>query len=134
MINSLTINGILGKPAEYKQLASTSALTFSMAYNQSEKDKNGQYTNKAIWYKVVLFGKQADYFSNQNLDKGSQVLVLGKLSVEEYTDKNGKKQTQLKIIATNLVVLAKKDAEKVHQQQPSQQNNGFNSDYDDVPF
>src|SRR5216683_2905384 len=56
-----------------------------------------------IWLRIVAFGKLAETVE-KFVKKGSQVLVAGRLSVREYTTKDGKDKTAVEIIAQSIEV------------------------------
>lgn len=77
MYQKLIIIGNLGKAPEMKYLPDGKAVTsFSMATSRKYNDKE-----EVTWFKVSVWGKQAESCS-QYLDKGSKVLVEGRLKAD----------------------------------------------------
>lgn len=77
MYQKLIIIGNLGKAPEMKYLPDGKAVTsFSMATSRKYNDKE-----EVTWFKVSVWGKQAESCS-QYLDKGSRVLVEGRLKAD----------------------------------------------------
>ena len=56
-----------------------------------------------IWLRIVAFGKLAETVE-KFVKKGSQVLVAGRLSLREYTTKDGKERTSVEILAQSIEV------------------------------
>jgi single-strand DNA-binding protein len=57
---------------------------------------------------VVVWGKQADVVEKY-LDKGMQVAVSGKITYRNYDDKDGNKKYITEIIASDFLMLDKKN-------------------------
>lgn len=122
MYQKTTILGNLGGKPTSKYTPDGMAVTnFSVAVNERVKNET-----KTIWFRVTVFGKQAEA-CYQYLDKGSKVLVEGRLDFENETgspkvwqDATGNSRASFELIS-NRVVFA------------SPVQNGHD-DYDDVPF
>jgi single-strand DNA-binding protein len=106
--NKITILGHLGRDVETRYLPDgTAVASFSVATSEKRKDRNGDYQETTTWFRCTVFGKQAE-LCGQYLSKGSQVYVEGKLSQNEYTDKDGNKRTSLEVKATDVQFLDRK--------------------------
>src|SRR6266487_2740776 len=85
--------------------------SFSLAVSTWTRETEGVANAKAkatkegepIWLRIVAFGKLAETVE-KFVKKGSQVLVAGRLSVREYTTKEGKEKTSVEIIAQSIEV------------------------------
>src|SRR6266702_1610615 len=75
--------------------------SFSLAVSTWSREVVGK--GEPIWLRIVAFGKLAEIIE-KFVKKGSQVLVAGRLSVREYTTKNGKERTAVEIIAQSIEV------------------------------
>src|SRR6266700_5632419 len=84
--------------------------SFSLAVSTWSKEAEGK--GEPIWLRIVAFGKLAETVE-KFVKKGSQVLVAGRLSLQEYTTKDGKERTSVEIIAQSIEVqhLEKKQQE-----------------------
>src|SRR5438552_3254736 len=84
--------------------------SFSLAVSTWSREREGK--GEPIWLRIVAFGKLAETVEKL-VKKGSQVLVAGRLSVREYTTKDGKERTSVEIIAQSIEVqhLEKKQQE-----------------------
>ena len=82
MYQSITIIGRLGRDPEMRYLPNGDPVTsFSVATDRGWTDKNGQKQKETTWFRVSVFGKQAEN-TNTYLSKGKMVLVEGRLSVD----------------------------------------------------
>jgi single-strand DNA-binding protein len=96
--------GHLGKDPELRYTPQgTPICSFTMAVNVRKKI-DGEWKDSPIWFKVTIWGKQAESVS-QYLTKGRSCLAEGSLDVETWTDRDGKERTTLVINATNVVFL-----------------------------
>jgi len=85
--------------------------SFSLAVSTWNREVGGVTNAKAkatkegepIWLRIVAFGKLAETVE-KFVRKGSHVLVAGRLSVREYTNKEGKEKTAVEIIAQSIEV------------------------------
>lgn len=103
--NKITIVGYLGKDPEIRYLPDgTAVCNFSVATTEKRKDRSGEMQESTIWFRINVWGKQADA-ANQYLTKGRQVYVEGRLSQQEYTDRDGNKRTSLEVRATEVQFL-----------------------------
>lgn len=143
--NKITVLGYLGKDPEIRYLTDgTAVCSFSVATTERKKDKSGDYHDATMWFKVNVWGKQGEA-ANQYLSKGSQVYVDGRLSQQEYTDRDGNKRTSLEVRASEVQFLSSKaqgesvsqpaQQRPIGQTQASHKAAGFGeNDLEDLPF
>ena len=87
MYQSTTVIGYLGRDPEMRYLPSGNPVTsFSIATTRKWKNAEGQPQEKTTWFRVSVFGKQAEP-CNQYLAKGRLVLVEGDIDVSAWADK-----------------------------------------------
>src|SRR5437667_9448736 len=79
----------------------TQIASFSLAVSTWSREAEGK--GEPIWLRIVAFGKLAET-AEKFVKKGSQVLVAGRLSVRDYTTKDGKEKTSVEIIAQSIEV------------------------------
>jgi single-strand DNA-binding protein len=100
--NKIILVGNLGRDPELRYTPQgTPVCSFSMATNERRKDKAGDFTDVTTWFRVTLWGRQAET-AQQYLTKGRPVYIEGRLRVEEYTDKEGKQRHSLEVNATDM--------------------------------
>lgn len=103
-LSEITIVGNLGNDPETKYTANgTMAVSFSVAVNKKGRGDDKDTTN---WYRVTTWGKLAEtcdtLANNGALLKGAQVLVLGELTVREFTRRDGDSGYSLDINANRV--------------------------------
>ncbi|MEP7270892.1 MAG: single-stranded DNA-binding protein, partial [Acidobacteriota bacterium] len=100
--NKIIIVGHLGKDPELRYTPQgTAVCDINVATSEKRKDQAGEATDITTWFRVSIWGKQAE-LANQYLSKGRQVYLEGRLRQEEYTDRDGNKRTSLKVHATDM--------------------------------
>ena len=100
--NKIILVGNLGRDPELRYTPQgTPVCSFSMATNERRKDKSGEMQDQTTWFRVTLWGRQAETAS-QYLTKGRPVYIEGRLRVEEWTDRDGKPRHTLEVHATDM--------------------------------
>lgn len=85
MYQKVTIVGNLGRDPELRYLPNgTPTVNLSVATNNSYTNQKGEQVKETTWWRVSVFGKQAEVCS-QYLTKGRQVLVEGRLRPDPTT-------------------------------------------------
>ncbi len=104
-LNKVLVMGNLGRDPEVRFTTGGSAVAnFSIATNESWKDKNGQQQERTEWHRIVVWGKLAE-LCGEYLKKGRQAFVEGRLQTREWTNTEGKKQYSTEIVATNVTFI-----------------------------
>lgn len=100
--NKITIVGNLGKDPELRYTPQGNAVcSFSVATNEKRRDKGGDLQDVTTWFRITLWGKQAENASKY-LTKGSPVYIEGRLRVDEWNDRDGKSRYTLDVHATDM--------------------------------
>jgi single-strand DNA-binding protein len=139
MYQSITVVGRLGRDPEMKYLPSGDPVTsFSIATDRQWSDKSGQKVKETTWFRVSVFGKQAET-ANQFLSKGKMVLVEGRLRPDPktggpvtFTKQDGTSGASFEIVANSVRFLSPKD-----EGAPGGDGGGMDSGgggSDDIPF
>ena len=132
-LNKVYLIGRLGKDPEVKVTPSgESVAKFSLATDESWKDKSGQKQARTTWHNIDCWSKQAE-FASAYLKKGAQVLVEGKIQNSEYTDKDGAKRIWNSIRCTNLQSLDKRQGEHDGEEHTASQPSATGGYEDDLP-
>src|SRR5271168_2728508 len=104
-VNKVILVGRLGRDPETRYTGGGQAVAnFSVATDESYKDKNGEKQKRTEWHKIVVWGKQAE-IAQQYLKKGSLVFIEGRIQSREWQDKEGQKRTSFEIVANNFRML-----------------------------
>lgn len=100
--NKITIVGNLGRDPELRYTPQgTAVCSFTMATNEKRKDKSGMPQDFTTWFRVTVWGKQAETVSKY-LSKGRSVYVEGRLHIEEWQDRDGKQRYTLEVNSTDV--------------------------------
>ena len=138
-MNKLQILGTITRDIELKYSQNGSAIAnFGIAYNDKWKDQSGELKEKAHFFDVSVFGKQAETI-NSFFQKGSRILIDGSLDFQSW-EKEGQKHSKVSIKMNGFSFIDRKsdNAQAPHQNQgqqqsytPQQQNNqgqqGYNN-------
>lgn len=93
-MNNITIAGKVGQPPELRYTTNNMAiLTFGVGTTSGKDDKR-----KTTWHNITVFGQLAENAAN-SLQKGTNVIIVGRYDMEEYETKQGEKRKAYKIIA-----------------------------------
>jgi single-strand DNA-binding protein len=104
-VNKVILVGRLGRDPETRYTSAGQAVAnFSVATDESFKDRNGERQKRTEWHKIVVWGKQAE-IAQQYLKKGSLVFVEGRIQSREWQDKEGQKRTSFEIVANSFRML-----------------------------
>lgn len=109
MINKVTLIGNLGGDPEIRHLENGTAVgRFSVATNESYKDKDGNWQTLTEWHNVVVWRDLAERAEKQ-LKKGMMVYVEGKISYRKYTGQDGVERNVTDIVANTFRILEKRE-------------------------
>ena len=104
-VNKVILVGRLGRDPETRYTGGGQAVAnFSVATDETYKDRNGERQKRTEWHKIVVWGKQAE-IAQQYLKKGSLIFIEGRIQSREWQDKEGQKRTSFEIVATNFRML-----------------------------
>lgn len=111
MVNKVTLIGRLGKDPVLKHFSNDNAIAeFSLATDDSYKNKEGQRVEQTDWHNIKIPTKKLAEIAEKYLKKGSLLYVEGKIRYRSYDDKDGNKKYITEIIADNFKMLdGKKD-------------------------
>ncbi len=104
-VNKVILVGRLGRDPETRYTGGGQAVAnFSIATDETYKDRNGERQKRTEWHKIVVWGKQAE-IAQQYLKKGSLLFLEGRIQSREWQDKEGQKRTSFEIVASNFRML-----------------------------
>lgn len=109
MFNKVILVGNLTRDPELRYTPQgTSVCNFGIAVNR--KYKQGEEVKEEVTFiNVVVFGKQADT-CGQYLNKGSAVLVEGRLQERRWETDEGQKRSKHEVVAQNVRFLSKRQS------------------------
>src|SRR5215475_777317 len=106
-VNKVILIGNLGKDPEVKYTPSgTPVAKFSLATNESYKDKGGQWQERTEWHNIVAWQRLAEIVG-EYVKKGSKLYIEGRIQTSSWDDKQtGEKKYRTEIVANDLVLLS----------------------------
>lgn len=100
MLNVVAIVGRLARDPEMRQTTTgKNVASFRIACDRGRKDANGQ--SQADWFDVVAWGRTAEFVCKY-FQKGSLIVIDGRLQSRKYQDKDGNNRTAIEIVANNI--------------------------------
>lgn len=141
MYQKLIIVGNLGKDPELRYSPSGEAVAnLNVATNRKYTDKSGQSVKETTWYRVSVWGKQAEN-ANQYLKKGSLILVEGRLQADKTTGgprlfqrQDGTWGASFEMMATEVKYLVTDRDGTVTEHSLAEGGNGPSHNEDNIPF
>ncbi|SRR5579871_3229698 len=104
-VNKVILVGRLGRDPETRYTGSGQAVcNFSLATDETYKDRSGERQKRTEWHKIVVWGKQAE-IAQQYLKKGAQIYLEGRIQSREWMDKENQKRTSFEIVCSNFRML-----------------------------
>jgi single-strand DNA-binding protein len=104
-LNRVILIGNLGKDPEIRHLENGRArVTFTLATNDTYKNKEGEKMTTTEWHNIVLWSPLAE-IAEKYLTKGKQVYIEGRLVNRSYTDKEGQTKYITEIVAQHMLLL-----------------------------
>ena len=106
--NKVSLIGRLGAKPEVVKIDNGNALArFSIATNESYKNKEGEWVENTQWHNLKEWGKNAELVEKL-LKKGTEVAVEGKIVNGNYTNKEGETRYSTSIEIRDFLVLTSK--------------------------
>ena len=87
-LNKVLLIGRLGQDPEIRHTQDGRAVaTFSIATNESWRDKEGNQQERTDWHNCVAFGATAEKYIEPYVKKGTLVSIEGTLQTRDWEDK-----------------------------------------------
>ena len=107
-VNKVIIIGRLGKDPELRYSQGGAPIcSFSVATDESYKDRDGNKVERTEWHNITVFQRMAEHCANY-LAKGSLVYIEGSLKTDKWQDKDGNDRYTTKITAQRVQFLDRK--------------------------
>ncbi len=135
MVNKVILVGRVGEDPTINVLENGfKVANFSLATNESYKDKEGNKQEVTDWHHIVLWRGLAE-IAEQYVNKGSQLFIEGKIKTRSYEDKDGNKRYVTEIYGNSFKMLGgnKSNSAKAEQQAETIAEID-NNNPDDLPF
>ena len=106
--NSVRLIGRLGDdPKVTKFDNGKQVVTFSLATDESYKNKEGEKVDETQWHNIEVWGGLSTVAENY-LKKGKEIAVEGRLVHESY-EKDGETRYYSKVVLNDILLLGSKD-------------------------
>jgi single-strand DNA-binding protein len=109
MINKVILVGRVGKDPEVRHLDNNATVArFSLATNETYKNKSGEKVTNTEWHNIVVWRSLAE-IAGKYIKKGAMLYVEGKIRNRTWDDKEGNKRYTSEIEADNFQMLGPKN-------------------------
>ena len=106
-INQVKLQGFVGNVKDITTRNGKKAISFSVATDYVYTNANGEKVVVTSWTPVVAFAGSRYITALEKIQKGTPVLVHGRLNSISYTAADGQRHTTLEVLATSLSVVVK---------------------------
>src|SRR5712664_2427519 len=104
-VNKVILLGNAGQDAEVRSTPAGKAVAnFSLAINQSFRDKKNGNVQRVEWVRCVAWGKLSE-IAEKFVTRGKQVFVEGRLQTRRFEDREGSPKTVTEVVVASLRVL-----------------------------
>lgn len=133
-MNLIQIYGRAGGPVQLQDVGKTLVGKFGVATNHRYTKATGDVSDTTTWHNVVAWGKLAEA-ACQQIDKGTEVFVVGRMDHRTYEKKDGTKGYTSELVAERIFLGLKppKPAAPVPAPAVPQQSE-LDMNPDDLPF
>ena len=105
--NKVILEGRIGQDPEIRTTKTGEKFaTFSLATSKSWKDKSGNKQSKSEWHNCIAWKGTASIIEKYTT-KGSEVLIEGELSYNDYVDAGGCKKKIANIVVGTIVFIGR---------------------------
>lgn len=108
-VNKVILVGRLGRDPETRYTSGGQAVAnFTLATDETFKDRSGERQKRTEWHRIVLWGKLAE-IAQRYLKKGMLVYVEGRIQTRQWEDKrDGQKRQTTEIVGNVMRMLTSK--------------------------
>ena len=106
-INRIELRGSVGFVRQ-QTFGGRKVVRLSVATNYVYKDKNGEPVIETTWHNISAW-EGRDIVNPDQIRKGSKVYVVGRLRVQNYTDREGQVKFSYEVLANKVSLLDELD-------------------------
>ena len=130
--NSVTLLGNLTRDPEVKFLgdSGTAVCDFSVACNERYTNRDGEVVDKPMFMDCVAWNKTGEIIG-EHFVKGQQILVNGKLQLDQWEDEERGKQSRHKVNVFSFAFTGSKADNDKLKEEVGEEEDGSE---DDIPF
>ena len=105
-VNKVILIGNLGKDPEVRHFeGGRSKAGFTLATNDSYRDREGNRTETTEWHQIVIWQPHLVELATKYLHKGSPVYVEGRLRTRQYQDRENVTRSVTEIVVEEMTLL-----------------------------
>ena len=108
-VNQIYLLGRCGKDAEVRMAGQNKVATFSLCTGGKYKTNDGREIDDTAWHSIVAWRNLAE-LSEKYIRKGSQILVIGRVTYRKYTGNDGVERNVTEIIADKIELCGAKES------------------------
>lgn len=108
-MNKIILSGNVCQDIELNTYNKKSCVRNSIAVRREFKNKDGEYDTD--FFNITLWGTQAD-FIKKFANKGTKILISGRLTNNEYETENGEKKYSNEVQVDHIEILTSKKDDK----------------------
>lgn len=106
--NRVILIGTVTRDIELRYIPSgTAVCEVGLAINDKRKGKDGNWIEETTFVDVTLWGRTAEVVS-EFCSKGGPLFVEGRLKLETWESKDGKKMSKLKVVGDTIQLIGSK--------------------------
>ena len=106
-LNKVLLMGNLTRPPELRYTPSGAAVAdMRLAVSRNYTTQSGEKRDETAFLTVIAWGKTAENCS-EYLDKGSQILVEGRIQTRDWEGKDGQKRTTTEVVAQRVQFMSR---------------------------
>lgn len=133
-VNKVILVGRLGRDPEVRFTGGGQAVAnFSLAVDESYKDKAGEKQQKTEWVNLVVWGTLAENVVQPHLHKGDLIYAEGKLQSRKY-EKDGEPKTITEVNVFSIQMLSTKGGQSEGHAAPKAKVAAQSSGDEDLAF
>jgi single-strand DNA-binding protein len=118
-LNKVQLIGRLGKDPEVRTLASGKKVaSFQIAVDYRWRASDGEMKESTDWIWIEAWGRMGE-ICQQYLAKGRLIYLEGRLQIDRY-EQNGETRYFTKVVARDMQILDKRDAEIIPEVEPEE--------------
>ena len=117
-VNTIYLMGRTGKDPEVRMAGQNKVATFSLCTGGKYKTNDGREIDDTAWHSIVAWRNLAE-LAEKYIRKGSQILVIGRLTYRKYTGNDGVERNVTEIIADKIELCGAKDSAPSQSPAPS---------------
>lgn len=100
-MNRVILIGNLGEDPKFHPGDRGGIIRLSVATTERFKNRDGVWTERTEWHRVVMFGGEAESLS-RSLRKGQRLMVEGSIKYSTYKDDKGVERPSVEIVAREI--------------------------------